>query len=239
MLIYSLKVQLVVFIVSMQVFSQFQFSNAMSSLVKSTQKIRFYRWRYPINSSFKCQGYERNPSFGIMNHSRVLLCHLSNGKDDKVVADKVQKDESLKGKFKDLWKKYGLLSIGTYLSIYVMTLGSIFTALDYDIFNAATFGFDAVELVSKACKIIGNLTGTDSLPNYIDNHPKCKLFYMIHILPFLIYVYSRVVGTLAVAWILTKFTEPLRFGFTLAILPAISKLLGKYNTLDNIHSKDS
>ncbi len=34
-------------------------------------------------------------------------------------------------------------------------------------------------------------------------------------------------GTFAVAWILTKFTEPLRLAFTLAITPSVSKFIRK------------
>jgi predicted Kef-type K+ transport protein len=35
------------------------------------------------------------------------------------------------------------------------------------------------------------------------------------------------VGTFAIAWIMTKFTEPLRLGLTVVALPQIAKILGK------------
>jgi hypothetical protein len=44
-----------------------------------------------------------------------------NGND----SDKVE-DTSTKGKLKLMWKKYGFIFIGTYLSVYASTLVSIF-----------------------------------------------------------------------------------------------------------------
>jgi hypothetical protein len=44
---------------------------------------------------------------------------------------------------------YGFVAVGTYATIYISTLSSIFIAMDYDIFNAATFGFDPVGAVKK------------------------------------------------------------------------------------------
>ncbi len=34
------------------------------------------------------------------------------------------------------------------------------------------------------------------------------------------------VGTFAIAWVMTKFTEPLRLGFTVATVPTIARWLG-------------
>ena len=63
--------------------------------------------------------------------------------------EEVAKDEGLKGKVGELWGKYGYVAVGTYISVYVSTLGGIFISMDYDIFNAATFGFDPVGAVKK------------------------------------------------------------------------------------------
>lgn len=63
-------------------------------------------------------------------------------------------EQSLKGKLQQLWKSYGIIAVGTYMSVYVGTLGSVFLALDFDIFNAATFGMDpnyAVHKVIATC----------------------------------------------------------------------------------------
>ena len=46
-------------------------------------------------------------------------------------------------------------------------------------------------------------------------------------------------GTFAIAWVMTKFTEPLRLGFTLAIVPPIARLLGYAEPKDAKDAKDA
>ena len=41
-------------------------------------------------------------------------------------------------------KKYGLVAVGTYLTLYAATLSGVFFALDYDWFAASSFGFDPI-----------------------------------------------------------------------------------------------
>lgn len=53
------------------------------------------------------------------------------------------------GNFKNYVKKYGWTFVGTYLGIYVTTLASVYLALDFDIFRASDFGFDAKSLTQK------------------------------------------------------------------------------------------
>ena len=57
--------------------------------------------------------------------------------------------QDLKGKIKEIWKEYGYLAVGTYFSIYLTTLGSIYACLEFDIFNAASFGLDPVYAIKK------------------------------------------------------------------------------------------
>lgn len=113
----------------------------------------------------------------------------------------------VKSKVKVMWKNYGVVAITTYLCVYLCTLSSVFLSLDYDIFNAASFGLDPAAAVQKVCDIFESVTGSQALPNYIRDHPK--------------------VGTLAIAWVMTKFTEPIRLGFTLATVPQIARWLGR------------
>lgn len=104
-------------------------------------------------------------------------------------------------------KKYGYLSVGTYLSIYIMTLGAIYTSLEFDIFNAATFGLDPTSMITKFCNVVETTTGNTQLPTYIKTHPSAGIF--------------------AIAWVMTKFTEPVRLGVTIYAVPKISKFLRK------------
>jgi len=143
-----------------------------------------------------------------VQHSTIRLnsSQSSNDKDKKatVVAEE---GGGLKDKVKTMWKTYGILAVGTYLGVYIATLGSMFVALDFDIFNAATFGLDPALAIEKFCDVIEMVTGNVSLPGYIRDHPR--------------------VGTFAIAWVMTKFTEPLRLGFTVATVPTIARFFGR------------
>ena len=115
--------------------------------------------------------------------------------------EKSSRTDGIKG----LIKKYGYLSVGTYLSIYIMTLGAIYTSLEFDIFNAATFGLDPVNMIKKVCDLVESTTGNTQLPAYIKTHPSAGIF--------------------AIAWVMTKFTEPVRLGVTIYAVPKISRFL--------------
>lgn len=82
-------------------------------------------------------------------HSTIRLnsSQSPNDKERKTVA--VEEGGSLKDKLKIMWKSYGILAVGTYLGVYIATLGSMFVALDFDIFNAATFGLDPATAIEK------------------------------------------------------------------------------------------
>ena len=80
---------------------------------------------------------------------RSLTTTPKNDRNEKVKVDDTKADPSIGGKLKVLWKKYGILAVGTYTGVYVGTLGSVFVALDFDIFNAATFGMDPNYAVQK------------------------------------------------------------------------------------------
>lgn len=140
--------------------------------------------------------------------SNVFHKGISSMPGDKITTDdKSVEKQPYTNKIKEMMNKYGAVAVGTYLSVYIITLGSIFTALDYDIFNAATFGLDPIAMIKKVCDIIENTTGNKSLPTYIRSNPT--------------------VGTFAIAWVMTKFTEPIRLGVTIVIVPKIAQLLGK------------
>lgn len=85
----------------------------------------------------------------------------------------------MKDKFKHLWKKYGVLAVGTYFGIYFGTLGGMFLALDYNLFTSSTFGLDPAYAIDKFCHIYERFTGDNTLPSYIRDHPagKKNVFY--------------------------------------------------------------
>lgn len=81
-----------------------------------------------------------------MSSVRLASSQSNPEKEDKSFATE---PTSVTDKFKKMWQAYGVLAVGTYLSVYAGTLGSLFLALDYDIFNAATFGLDPVDAIKK------------------------------------------------------------------------------------------
>lgn len=129
----------------------------------------------------------------------------SSDSNNEIKSKAEEVDNSLKGKVKSLWKNYGVVAIGTYFGIYVSVLSSLFFALDYDVFNASTFGFDPVAAVQKVCDLVESATGNSFLQGYIRENPR--------------------VGTFAIAWVMTKFTEPVRIAVAISVVPSIARFL--------------
>lgn len=78
----------------------------------------------------------------------IPSARFGTSKED-IPSKEVEQTQSYQAKLKGLWKTYGALAIGTYLSIYATTLGSIFFALDLNLLNSASFGVDPIEAVKK------------------------------------------------------------------------------------------
>jgi hypothetical protein len=103
--------------------------------------------------------------------------------------------EATKGKVRQLWEKYGIVFLGFYGGLYLVTLGSIYEVV-------ALKHVDPHGVVAYLHSI-----GVD---NYVDVSP----------------IASSKAGNFALAWILTKFTEPLRLAFTVTITPSLARFLG-------------
>lgn len=94
--------------------------------------------------------YSKQNHVTLRKAAQIRLFASIPGRNEEVI----KKDSCVKGKFKQIWKRYGFLAIGTYAGLYITTLGSIFISLDLDMFNAATFGFDPEIAVSKVLLIM-------------------------------------------------------------------------------------
>lgn len=87
--------------------------------------------------------------------SRFVGSHIYKLSYRKLCSDqgsklpKEKRSTVMVGKFKDLFRKYGYIFVGTYLGIYVTTLGSVYCALECDVFSASTFGYDPQTLIKK------------------------------------------------------------------------------------------
>ena len=69
--------------------------------------------------------------------------------DRNVAADDDEQKLSTLQKFKLTWKKYGMLTVVSYFTLYGCTLAGMFFALEVDLFSASSFGLDKAKLISS------------------------------------------------------------------------------------------
>lgn len=150
---------------------------------------------------------------------------LKKATDEGKAAVKVRAT-SLKDFIMSYPRKYGKTFIGTYLSVYVLTLGSFFGAIDSGLMDPATLAqielpwhsgrvanaesaadakefTTAVELVASYMK---KYQYTEPYADCVENNPH--------------------LSNLAIAWVATKLTEPIRLFVSLGISHRVSKALG-------------
>eukprot|EP01029_Cantina_marsupialis_P022339 TRINITY_DN544484_c0_g1_i1.p1 TRINITY_DN544484_c0_g1~~TRINITY_DN544484_c0_g1_i1.p1 ORF type:complete len:195 (-),score=31.22 TRINITY_DN544484_c0_g1_i1:153-737(-) len=102
---------------------------------------------------------------------------------------------------KELWNKYGLISVGTYLGVYVGTLGTSFFMLQSGI------------LSKKHAEHMKTFITKIHLDRFIDVSND---------------ELAAKTGNFTIAWIFTKIVEPLRLGLTLAITPYVARNIRKF-----------
>jgi len=185
-------------------------TNSLAKLTSRQSSSLLARRPLAALTSLRSSNLHRPPVGALVAaYSSSTSLKMAKRDDQKVVLGATtaeeEEDVSVKGRLKLLWKRYGLVAIGTYLGIYVSVLSSVFYALDYDVFRASTLGLDPVAAVKKVCDLVESATGNTSLPGYIRENPR--------------------VGTFAVAWVMTKFTEPLRLLVAVSITPAVARFL--------------
>eukprot|EP01031_Cornospumella_fuschlensis_P035766 gene35766-43382_t len=160
-----------------------------------------------------CEGPLLRSSYcspSVMGFSRAMqgsYRSLSQAQTDRdtLKSERLPKPLTMREKLVGLWRNYGVLAVGTYLGVYVGTLGGVFVLLDAQLLSAASVGVDPAAAIQRVCDLVEMTTGLKSLPGYIRENPR--------------------VGTFALAWALTKLTEPLRLGLTLAVVPSLARWL--------------
>lgn len=121
-------------------------------------------------------------------------------------ATPVVEEEGKMGKLRLMVKRYGAVAVVTYLGVYVGTLGMLFAAVESGV-NPFDYGLDSGWLVEKATGMLEGYSWSEPFVEAIQKNPHA--------------------GNFAAAWILTKFTEPVRILVTIAIVPRIARALGK------------
>jgi hypothetical protein len=118
-------------------------------------------------------------------------------------AAKPAEGEKKVGRLSALIKAYGPIAIGTYLGIYVVVLFCIFLVVN------SSFGMTAEEIIAKI-ESWGILS--ESLKKRLDG---------------MVAGASPMMVNFAAAWIMTKFTEPIRLIVTGLITPSVARFLGR------------
>lgn len=137
-----------------------------------------------------------------------------------------EEKKHMKKSFVGLFRKYGWTFFGTYMSVYVTTLVSLYACIDTGLLDPTTIAnidlpwhapsgtaaqdADVREFHSTA-EFVGSylekFAWTKQYTSYVTKNPHTT--------------------NLALAWIATKLTEPIRLAVTIAILPSVSKTIGK------------
>lgn len=127
--------------------------------------------------------------------------------------------------FSGMLRKYGPVFVGTYASVYLTTLGSLFAIVQSGLLDPA-YLFNLLGHVDA-----GETKNTvDLVVEWMKNHSFTEPYA-----PFM--ERNPYLANLAVAWIAVKFTEPVRAGVSLAITPRVSRALG-YTTKTDEHLDD-
>lgn len=126
----------------------------------------------------------------------------------------LSKNDSKKGhpSFKEMFTKYGSVFVGTYLSVYVTTLGLIFAGVESGVLDPAyamswvSQVDDPKSAVQYVTEMMEKYSWTRDYAPMMAAHPSLANF--------------------GFSWIMVKFTEPVRFGVTMAVLPAVIRYTG-------------
>ena len=157
--------------------------------------------------------------------------------------------KKVQSKARILFNKYGSVFVGTYFSIYVLTLVSFFFGLDSGLLDPGTLA--QIFKVSKnlACEtadVIGP-TGTGASMNEAANAYHDEVSAEVkedgRTLVEIVKSYMRKfewtskyaqklednphLANLGVAWFIVKFTEPIRLAAAVIVTPKVAKMLGR------------
>jgi len=183
-----------------------------------------------ISSSFRCF------------HKTIIVCTQLTSNSN---TPKTRKAKGGYTSLSNLVKFYGWNFIVIYLSVYIITLGSLFVGLDSGLINSETLQNIQLPLWSSAATETNSVVNTvfsDGTPNSVElskDSPveKCSKSAVELISTFLegfefTLSYVRLIkenphiSNLAIAWVITKITEPIRVIFVLSIVPRVS-IIGK------------
>jgi hypothetical protein len=141
-----------------------------------------------------------------------------------------------KQSFRSMLRQYGPVFIGTYGVVYVSTVFGLFMGVQSGILDATS----VMDYLSGTASSTADAGGADVDPDIIQSAAS-TMTYMVEFLEY--YSWTKPLAPIVqenpwtanfgIAWIMTKFTEPVRFGITVAVTPSIAKKLGYGPTAQN------
>ncbi|POM71703.1 membrane protein [Phytophthora palmivora] len=188
---------------------------AASGLPASTLPMaRIERLRFFMQQSPQA----RSPSFlAVSRSSGVSGLHRFSSSVSKASTEEATANMSHLERLKDLWRKYGVVAIGTYLTMYGVVLGSMYLAIDQGWVHT-----------TKRTNSKGEGQSDDSFNLVTTTNKFVKIAEDLGIAQYLeVERVNSKTGTFLLAWIATKFTEPVRLAVTIAITPRIARFLGR------------
>lgn len=198
-----------------------------------SQYSSFYRMLSTSSSSNPSISKKRYQNEDDADSSNDMSSNCKKGKDnsDTVQVTNTDENKPQNYSFQSMFRQYGKVFITTYMAVYVSTVLGLFMSVQ-------SGQLDAMYIISL-------LTGTSSPaePGGVADPDTIKeaasaMRDMVELLES--YTLTRPVAPMveeypwtanfAIAWIATKFTEPIRFGVTVVVTPPIAKFFGYSST---------
>ena len=185
---------------------------------------RSKRWRTTVHStasfSTKTTGTEHGNEMTEESRLNTAKDRIGAAKDRGATAAREGTAMAKKGAVgvRDLMKKYGWTFMGTYFALYLSVVSSFFVGIDSGLVDPAIMlsfikggALDAASETKSSVEI---------LVQYLEKYEWLE-------------PYARAMeknphtANFGIAWFLTKFTEPLRLGASIALVPRVHKALGR------------
>jgi hypothetical protein len=163
----------------------------------------------------------------VPNDGSKVENHANETSSNVTDSSSVRKEEK-NGKLSlvGLFRKYGWTFFGTYMSVYVTTLISLYVSIDTGLLDPTTIA--NIDLPwhapSGTAAQDADVREFHSTAEFVGSYLE-KFAWTKQYAPYV--TKNPHTTNLALAWIATKLTEPIRLAVTLAILPSVSKMIGK------------
>ena len=185
-------------------------------LFRSSRTLAFNRYTRSLPHSFPLPFQKTN---NLLSVPRVLQrASSSSSKNQETIKKAKTTILKTKSKLKEMWTQYGMIFIGTYLTTYVITLGSVYVAMENGVIRTRPKK-NKPQVETDEEEDFDMITTTNRIVALAERLGVAKWLDIERV--------DARSGTFLLAWIATKFTEPFRLALTVAVTPRIARLLGR------------